>query len=288
MILFDELEKAHPDVFNTLLQVLEDGHLTDGQGRTVDFRNTVIILTTNLGTRDATKAVSMGFDAGGAADRNERMRRAVTDALQHLRPEFLNRIDETIVFHALDRDHVLHIVDRMVARVADQLADKGIALRLTDAGRDWLAGRGFDPALGARPLRRTIQREVEDALAERILFQELQPGRQSSSTLMATPATRRRPSSSDRYPMWTGGMPSPREPSGECASWPGSTSSSSGARRALVLASSNFTPYDTGGPDGPQWTVTIVPSRPRPPRAARIRVPGAWPSSATTSSASRI
>jgi ATP-dependent Clp protease ATP-binding subunit ClpC len=178
VVLFDEVEKAHPDVFNTLLQVLEDGRLTDGQGRIVDFKNTVLILTTNLGTRDIAKAVSLGFQAGNdTASNYERMKNRVTDELkQHFRPEFLNRIDDIIVFHQLTEDEIVHIVDIMLTRVDAQLRNKDMGLELTTPAKALLAKKGWDPVLGARPLRRTIQREIEDALSEKILFTELRPG----------------------------------------------------------------------------------------------------------------
>ncbi|MER7273590.1 ATP-dependent Clp protease ATP-binding subunit [Dactylosporangium sp. NPDC000244] len=178
VVLFDEIEKAHPDVFNTLLQILEDGRLTDGQGRIVDFKNTVIILTTNLGTRDVAKAVSLGFQASEDTESNyERMKQKVNDELkQHFRPEFLNRIDDTIVFHQLMQDQILGIVDLMIARIETQLRNKDMGLELTDNAKKFLANKGYDPVLGARPLRRTIQREIEDSLSERILFNELRPG----------------------------------------------------------------------------------------------------------------
>ncbi|MBB2945726.1 ATP-dependent Clp protease ATP-binding subunit ClpC [Actinoplanes lutulentus] len=178
VVLFDEIEKAHPDVFNTLLQILEDGRLTDGQGRIVDFKNTVIILTTNLGTRDVAKAVSLGFQASEAEESSyERMKIKVNDELkQHFRPEFLNRIDDTIVFHQLREKEILHIVDIFTARIEGQLKNKDMGLELTDNAKRYLAAKGFDPVLGARPLRRTIQRELEDTLSEQILFNELRPG----------------------------------------------------------------------------------------------------------------
>jgi ATP-dependent Clp protease ATP-binding subunit ClpC len=178
VVLFDEIEKAHPDVFNTLLQILEDGRLTDGQGRIVDFKNTVIILTTNLGTRDVAKAVSMGFQSSEDSESNyERMKQKVNDELkQHFRPEFLNRIDDTIVFHQLTEEQILVIVDMMVSRIEEQLRNKDMGLELTDNARRFLAKKGWDPVMGARPLRRTIQREIEDALSERILFNEIRPG----------------------------------------------------------------------------------------------------------------
>ncbi|MFI2710314.1 ATP-dependent Clp protease ATP-binding subunit [Micromonospora sp. NPDC018662] len=178
VVLFDEIEKAHPDVFNTLLQILEDGRLTDGQGRIVDFKNTVIILTTNLGTRDVAKAVSLGFQASEDSESNyDRMKQKVNDELkQHFRPEFLNRIDDTIVFHQLRELEILSIVDIMIQRIEGQLRNKDMGLELTDNAKKYLAKKGFDPVLGARPLRRTIQRDIEDNLSERILFNELTPG----------------------------------------------------------------------------------------------------------------
>src|SRR5436309_222305 len=178
VVLFDEIEKAHPDVFNTLLQILEDGRLTDGQGRIVDFKNTVIILTTNLGTKDVAKAVSLGFQTSDDTESNyERMKNKVNDELkQHFRPEFLNRIDDTIVFHQLTESEILNLVDLLVGRIETQLRNKDMGLELTGEAKLFLAKKGYDPVLGARPLRRTIQREIEDSLSERILFNELKPG----------------------------------------------------------------------------------------------------------------
>jgi ATP-dependent Clp protease ATP-binding subunit ClpC len=178
VVLFDEVEKAHPDVFNTLLQVLEDGRLTDGQGRIVDFKNTVLILTTNLGTRDVSKAVTMGFAAeNDAASNYDRMKQKVNDELkQHFRPEFLNRIDDIIVFHQLTEEEIVSIVDMMIVRVDVQMRNKDMGLELTPAAKQLLAKKGWDPVLGARPLRRTIQREIEDSLSEKILFGELIAG----------------------------------------------------------------------------------------------------------------
>jgi ATP-dependent Clp protease ATP-binding subunit ClpC len=179
VVLFDEVEKAHPDVFNTLLQVLEDGRLTDGQGRIVDFKNTVLILTTNLGTRDASKSVgSLGFAGSNDEGSNyDRMKQKVNDELkQHFRPEFLNRIDDIVVFHQLTEDEIVQIVDLMAARVDAQLRNKDMGLEITPTAKALLARKGYDPVLGARPLRRTIQREIEDALSEKILFGELIAG----------------------------------------------------------------------------------------------------------------
>ncbi|HJV05455.1 MAG TPA: AAA family ATPase, partial [Actinomycetota bacterium] len=178
VVLFDEIEKAHPDVFNTLLQILEDGHLTDAQGHQVDFKNTVIIMTSNLGTRDIQKGTSIGFSTAGDEEVTyERMRDKVMEELKRsFRPEFLNRIDEVIVFHSLTRENVKAIVDLMIRRVEDQLKSKDVDLELTDAAKDLLAEKGYDPALGARPLRRTIQRMVEDQLSEKLLHKEFTAG----------------------------------------------------------------------------------------------------------------
>jgi ATP-dependent Clp protease ATP-binding subunit ClpC len=178
VVLFDEVEKAHPDVFNTLLQVLEDGRLTDGQGRIVDFKNTVLILTTNLGTKDVSKAVQLGFTANNDEGSDyERMKTKVTDELkQHFRPEFLNRIDDIIVFHQLSQAEIVKIVDLMTARLDLQMRNKDMGLELTADAKALLAEKGYDRVLGARPLRRTIQREIEDPLSEKILFGELTTG----------------------------------------------------------------------------------------------------------------
>ncbi|MBO59213.1 MAG: ATP-dependent Clp protease ATP-binding subunit [Actinomycetota bacterium] len=176
VVLFDEVEKAHPDVFNTLLQILEEGRLTDSQGRSVDFRNTVLIMTSNLGTADLRKA-NLGFTKADEAVSYERMKEKVQDALKmHFRPEFLNRIDETIVFHELTMEEVTRIVDLMIGRLSDQLAGQGMGLELTDAVKQHLAEHGYDPTLGARPLRRAIQRLIEDPLSERLLHKEFKAG----------------------------------------------------------------------------------------------------------------
>ena len=176
VVLFDEIEKAHPDVFNTLLQILEEGRLTDSQGRSVDFRNTVLIMTSNLGTADLRKA-NVGFGKADEAVSYEKMKDKVNEALkQHFRPEFLNRIDDTIVFHELSKDEVTQIVDLMIKRVTVQLESQGIGLELTEASKVLLADKGYDPTLGARPLRRAIQRLVEDPLSERLLWKEFRAG----------------------------------------------------------------------------------------------------------------
>ncbi len=176
VVLFDEIEKAHPDVFNALLQILEDGRLTDAQGRSVDFKNTVLIMTSNLGTADLRKA-TVGFAKTSEALTYERMKEKVNDALkQHFRPEFLNRIDDVIVFHELSRLEVTQIVDLMIRRVRDQLEGQGLGLELTQEAKLKLAEQGYDPTLGARPLRRAIQQLVEDPLSERILWKEFRAG----------------------------------------------------------------------------------------------------------------
>ncbi|HVL91026.1 MAG TPA: ATP-dependent Clp protease ATP-binding subunit [Actinomycetota bacterium] len=174
VVLFDEIEKAHPDVFNTLLQILEDGRLTDAQGHTVDFKNTVIIMTSNLGTRDLDKARAVGFSTKvDEGDTYQRMQEKVHEELKRsFRPEFINRIDEIIVFHPLTQQHVKEIVDLMMKRVHDQLKAKDIEIVLTEAAKDHLAVKGYDQALGARPLRRTIQRLIEDPLSEKLLWKE--------------------------------------------------------------------------------------------------------------------
>ena len=176
IVLFDEVEKAHPDVFNTLLQILEDGRLTDAQGRTVDFKNTVIIMTSNLGTRDLRKR-SIGFSSDSDEVTYEKMRTKVNEELKkHFRPEFLNRIDEVIVYHELTLDEVKEIVDLMLVRVIDQLSSQGLDLVLSDSSKSFLAESGYDPELGARPLRRSIQRRLEDALSEKVLMGEFEAG----------------------------------------------------------------------------------------------------------------
>jgi ATP-dependent Clp protease ATP-binding subunit ClpC len=178
VVLFDEIEKAHQDIFNSLLQILEDGRLTDAQGRVVDFKNTVIIMTTNLGTRDISKGVSVGFARSGESKGSyDRMKSKVNEELKHhFRPEFLNRVDDTIVFHQLTEDEIVTIVDLMIAKVDERLRDRDMGLELRPDAKALLAVRGYDPVLGARPLRRTIQRSIEDALSEKILFGELKAG----------------------------------------------------------------------------------------------------------------
>ena len=178
VVLFDEIEKAHQDLFNSLLQILEEGRLTDSQGRVVDFKNTIIIMTTNLGTKDIAKGVQTGFqfdqDMQGSY---ERMKVRVREELKnHFRPEFLNRVDEMIVFPQLERKEIVQIVDLMIGKLDKRLQDKGMSLALSGKAKELLADRGYDPVLGARPLRRAIQRDIEDVLSEKLLFGEFHEG----------------------------------------------------------------------------------------------------------------
>jgi len=180
VVLFDEIEKAHKEIYNTLLQVLEEGRLTDGQGRNVDFKNTVLIFTSNLGTSDISKAVGIGFTGDSSTDADaqyERMKNKVHDELKkHFRPEFLNRIDEIVVFHQLTQEQIVEMVELLTQRLEKNLAAQDMGIELSDAAKNLLAARGFDPVLGARPLRRTLQREIEDVLSEKILFGEIGAG----------------------------------------------------------------------------------------------------------------
>ena len=178
VVLFDEVEKAHADLFNSLLQILEDGRLTDSQGRVVDFKNTVIIMTTNLGSRDVNRRVPVGFQAMDDSDASyERMQSRVMENLkEHFRPEFLNRVDDIIVFPQLSESEILQIVDLFVGRLAKRLADQDMSIELTNAAKVLMAAKGYDPSMGARPLRREMQRNIEDVLSEKILFGEIKPG----------------------------------------------------------------------------------------------------------------
>ena len=177
VVLFDEIEKAHPDVFNILLQVLEDGRLTDGHGRTVDFRNAVIVMTSNVGTHEFEKT-AIGFATGTQkVSEEQRLRDAVMDGLRRtFRPEFLNRVDEFVVFQRLTVEEIGRIVGLMVREVGKRLSEHGISLELTEPGREWLAREGFDPVFGARPLRRAVQRYVENELAKRVLAGDFRGG----------------------------------------------------------------------------------------------------------------
>jgi ATP-dependent Clp protease ATP-binding subunit ClpC len=174
VVLFDEIEKAHPDIFNSLLQILEEGRLTDGQGRVVDFKNTVIIMTTNLGTRDIARG-TMGFALEGDDGNDyDRMKGKVIEELKkHFKPEFLNRVDDTIVFPQLKQTELLQIVDLFIKKLARRLEDRDMTIEITLAAKQRLIELGYDPALGARPLRRAVQREVEDQLSELMISGKL-------------------------------------------------------------------------------------------------------------------
>jgi ATP-dependent Clp protease ATP-binding subunit ClpC len=177
VVLFDEIEKAHPDVFNVLLQVLDDGRLTDGHGRTVDFRNTIIIMTSNIGTAEFERG-SIGFQAGNRKSSDEeRQRDAVMEALKKsFRPEFLNRVDDFIIFHQLSPEELGQIIELMVDKVRERLSDREIGIELSEAAKNWLVDEGFDPAYGARPLRRAVERYIENEIAKRVLSGEFTDG----------------------------------------------------------------------------------------------------------------
>ncbi len=178
VVLFDEIEKAHPDIFNSLLQILEEGHLTDGQGRVINFKNTVVIMTTNLGAREISKGVNLGFSQAGdtAGSYNKMKERVSIELKQHFRPEFLNRVDEIIVFPPLTQEEILQMVDMMIDSLEKRMAEKDMSIELTTEAKVLLSTRGFDPVLGARPLRRTVQREIEDVMAEKLLYGDLRAG----------------------------------------------------------------------------------------------------------------
>ncbi|MBK5225265.1 MAG: ATP-dependent Clp protease ATP-binding subunit [Thermoleophilia bacterium] len=201
VILLDEIEKAHPDVFNILLQILEDGHLTDSQGRKVDFRNTIVIMTSNIGAKTIAKDSPLGFAVTDEAGMSyEDMKTNITGELKRVfRPEFLNRVDEVIVFHKLDRANIKEIVDLMIARVGQQLAEREVAIELTEPAKELLVDRGFDPGMGARPLRRAIQQYVEDLLADEVLAGAIPDGstvlidRKNDNTFMTLLAKHHKP-----------------------------------------------------------------------------------------------
>ena len=181
-ILLDEIEKAHPDVFNILLQIFDDGHLTDAKGRKVDFRNTIILMTSNLGSDLISREQTLGFSLKSEAAKTDeqqynKMRDKVLEEVKRFfRPEFLNRIDSSIVFHALSRDQVLNIVDLLLVEVDEHLGEKQIGLEVTTEAKEYIAEKGYDPNFGARPLRRVIQNEVEDKLSEELLEGRLGSG----------------------------------------------------------------------------------------------------------------
>jgi ATP-dependent Clp protease ATP-binding subunit ClpC len=177
VILLDEIEKAHPDVFNILLQVLDEGHLTDNYGRVIDFKNTVVIMTSNVGARDLSKGKSLGFTSGDAKASWERMAEKVREELKNVfNPEFLNRLDDTIVFHPLDKQHIAQIVSVLLKDVRRRLAEEELTLTLTEAATDFLVKHGYDVSYGARPLKRAIQRFIEDPLSEKILVGDFSRG----------------------------------------------------------------------------------------------------------------
>lgn len=169
-MLLDEIEKAHPDVFNILLQVLDDGILTDGLGRRVDFKNTILIMTSNIGSRDLRGGGGIGFGTPSGDDKYKTMKNTIEDAIKRVfNPEFLNRIDDTIVFHNLERQHIYKIIDIQLRELVKRLDTINITLKLTKQAREFLVDKGYDPNLGARPLRRALQKYIEDPLAEEIL-----------------------------------------------------------------------------------------------------------------------
>jgi ATP-dependent Clp protease ATP-binding subunit ClpC len=178
VVLLDEIEKAHPDVFNILLQILEDGKLTDAQGRKVDFRNTIVIMTSNIGAATISKNQSLGFAMGDESGLSyEEMKDRIMGELKKVfRPELLNRIDEVIVFHKLSKDEIKTIVDLLMKRVKEQMGEHETAIELTEEAKELLVEKGYDPAMGARPLRRAIQRFIEDPLADFVLGRSLKPG----------------------------------------------------------------------------------------------------------------
>ncbi|HEX6680112.1 MAG TPA: AAA family ATPase, partial [Gaiellaceae bacterium] len=178
VVLLDEIEKAHPDVFNILLQILEDGRLTDAQGRKVDFRNTIVIMTSNIGAGTISKNQTLGFSIGDETGLSyEDMKDRIMGELKKVfRPELLNRIDEVIVFHKLTKDEIMTIVDLVLRRLREQMSEHEVAIELTDEAKELLVEKGYDPAMGARPLRRAIQRYIEDPLADFVLGRSLEPG----------------------------------------------------------------------------------------------------------------
>jgi ATP-dependent Clp protease ATP-binding subunit ClpC len=176
VILFDEMEKAHPDVFNVLLQILEDGRLTDGKGRTVDFRNAVVIMTSNVGATFLRKS-TLGFGASGEEAGYEKMKERVLDELKRtFRPEFLNRVDDIIVFHALNEEHISQIVGIMLAELNRRIAEFDLKLEVSEPAKARLVKEGYDPSFGARPLRRVIQKRLEDGISEEMLQGKIKPG----------------------------------------------------------------------------------------------------------------
>jgi ATP-dependent Clp protease ATP-binding subunit ClpC len=206
VLLLDEIEKAHPDVFNILLQILEDGRLTDAQGRTVDFRHAIVIMTSNIGAAEIAKNTGIGFtvgDEGGGITYDDMKNRIMGELKKVFRPEFLNRIDEVIVFHKLTKDEIKQIIELLLRRIRNSMAERELQLELTEEAKDLLVEQGWDPAMGARPLRRAIQRYVEDPLADFVLRAEVPPG----STVMVEPAPKDDPQ--ERHVMLTVIEPKP-------------------------------------------------------------------------------
>jgi ATP-dependent Clp protease ATP-binding subunit ClpC len=182
LILLDEIEKAHPEIFNMLLQIFDDGHLTDAKGRRVDFRNTVIIMTSNVGSDLIRKETGLGFqvkleESAKLADQHAKMKEKVLQAMKNVfRPEFINRLDATVVFHALSKENIRQIVENEIKGVERQLTAKGVKLEMTIEALDWIGEKGYDPVFGARPLRRVIQNEIEDRLSEALLEERFASG----------------------------------------------------------------------------------------------------------------
>lgn len=178
VVLFDEIEKAHSDIFNLLLQILEDGRLTDSQGHIIDFKNTVIIMTTNLGTKDIVKSLPTGFNVSNnlGISYNSMKARVLNELKQHFRPEFLNRVDDIVIFSQLSKSEIIQIVDIFISKLQNRLSEKNICLELSKSAKEFLVDKGYNPSLGARPLRRRIQKDIEDKLSEKILFEEIQSG----------------------------------------------------------------------------------------------------------------
>jgi ATP-dependent Clp protease ATP-binding subunit ClpC len=179
VVLLDEIEKAHPDVFNILLQVLDEGHLTDNYGRVIDFKNTVVIMTSNVGAKDITKSRALGFGSAGTGGQStfDKMAEKVKEELTHVfNPEFLNRLDDVIVFHPLAKEHIAQIVGILLKDVQARLGDEELSLKLSAAATDFLVKHGYDEAYGARPLKRAIQKWIEDPLSEKILLAEFSKG----------------------------------------------------------------------------------------------------------------
>jgi len=178
VILLDEIEKAHPDVFNILLQIFEDGHLTDSQGRRVDFKNTVIIMTSNLGAKEIQKNNAFGFQVMENEDvsYSDTKKKVMSHLKETFRPEFISRVDEIVVFHKLTKEQIYKIIDLMILRIETQLENQGVGIELSESAKEFLINKGFDSVMGARPMRRSIQNYVEDPISEKIISGEIKPG----------------------------------------------------------------------------------------------------------------